>query len=965
MCIRDRCTTAVEEAVGSFNGPDLSDATTDHWYTLKSARGSKYATAASGTLTGVAGAFSVSYGDNVWKFVKRSDETLDIINANGLYITPNSTSTAAITLSESSPATGWEISYSTHTTGNVTIGSVINSTTNCQLNQSTGTNVLNWHNGYPNRTDEGCSYTLAAYDGLILDPSEKLTSGWYELQCASYTNTKTVEDAYSCKNYVGQYIINGDSELEQTTATPYNYYPLQYSTTQPTNAPKAWVYITVDGSTYKFTSSNGHGVQENCTASYESLPTSNPTVAAVSKDDNGIQYTISHWSQFGGYVGAASATLNTFYIRPVDTTGYDEWTVTIARPGTTAKVGKNISITLNNTANKGIATVFNGGKYFLTSGATIAESEITVNDPESLASGKTAIIAVDPTEKTIKVTYPADETTLSSGWYRIHMVDSYTANRGTPTTTQSNVCSGLGDNTYLINADAEFWQTATNSYALKYGAKPSDDKEATAFIYVDVNSDASQWMFTSSNGHVVAENCTSYRTGSGTLGDGSYSPALDKQRNAVYRIGNWSTYGEYVGKSSSHASHFQFEPISTDAYDIYTVSITSNNTAEANASNIAQDSYLFFKSSKNKGAATAYNGGKFFVTKGTEITSDDLQFMACSSDYLVPSCTIDANNKKITVDFTSDQSGVTAFNLTEGWYSFSLTGQVSYGSTITETNRRLFNNWIADAVSTDKEYMLASDTHYSNYHVVMGGKPAEEKAAMAFFYVVPASNGSSIQIRSIDGYWMADNAQAATSAGSASITANSVQKGVYSFNFGPYYNHTFSAPLHPVGKYGNVNFAWKLTPADMTNYDVIQVTLKKGDSAVNGVKIGLSTAEASTVQLAPAMRRAASTDEITNYGLQEVYNGGYFIVNKGANVTADNLSITAYDGNSTPAISTVIDTNGNVTGFTVDYGDTATGITDLDAEPQGEAVIYDLQGRRVKNPTHGIYIINGRKTLLR
>lgn len=43
-----------------------------------------------------------------------------------------------------------------------------------------------------------------------------------------------------------------------------------------------------------------------------------------------------------------------------------------------------------------------------------------------------------------------------------------------------------------------------------------------------------------------------------------------------------------------------------------------------------------------------------------------------------------------------------------------------------------------------------------------------------------------------------------------------------------------------------------------------------------------------------------------------------------------------------------------------------TGIEDVTApEAQGQVRIYDLQGRRVTNPTRGIYIVNGRKQLIR
>lgn len=43
----------------------------------------------------------------------------------------------------------------------------------------------------------------------------------------------------------------------------------------------------------------------------------------------------------------------------------------------------------------------------------------------------------------------------------------------------------------------------------------------------------------------------------------------------------------------------------------------------------------------------------------------------------------------------------------------------------------------------------------------------------------------------------------------------------------------------------------------------------------------------------------------------------------------------------------------------------ADGIHDIETDQPGETVIYDLQGRRVTRPVHGIYIINGKKTYLR
>lgn len=58
-----------------------------------------------------------------------------------------------------------------------------------------------------------------------------------------------------------------------------------------------------------------------------------------------------------------------------------------------------------------------------------------------------------------------------------------------------------------------------------------------------------------------------------------------------------------------------------------------------------------------------------------------------------------------------------------------------------------------------------------------------------------------------------------------------------------------------------------------------------------------------------------------------------------------------------------------VRSFALDFGDDeATGIISLSPDPspkdKGNPYIYDLQGRKVANPTRGLYIVNGRKVLI-
>ncbi len=61
-----------------------------------------------------------------------------------------------------------------------------------------------------------------------------------------------------------------------------------------------------------------------------------------------------------------------------------------------------------------------------------------------------------------------------------------------------------------------------------------------------------------------------------------------------------------------------------------------------------------------------------------------------------------------------------------------------------------------------------------------------------------------------------------------------------------------------------------------------------------------------------------------------------------------------------------IATSGSALKMALNFGDTTTGIESVNnATPQGTSAIYDLSGRRVSQPTHGLYIIGGKKVLVK
>lgn len=100
-----------------------------------------------------------------WRFVKRVDNTWDIINSNGTYLSPTSGMNSVMTTSVTTPANGWTLSAA------AVLGTVIITSGEVQLNQTNaglGWSVYNWGRGN-NTTDSGCQYLVrpSMYQGII------------------------------------------------------------------------------------------------------------------------------------------------------------------------------------------------------------------------------------------------------------------------------------------------------------------------------------------------------------------------------------------------------------------------------------------------------------------------------------------------------------------------------------------------------------------------------------------------------------------------------------------------------------------------------------------------------------------------------------------------------------------------------------------------------------------------------
>lgn len=111
----------------------------------------------------------------------------------------------------------------------------------------------------------------------------------------------------------------------------------------------------------------------------------------------------------------------------------------------------------------------------------------------------------------------------------------------------------------------------------------------------------------------------------------------------------------------------------------------------------------------------------------------------------------------------------------------------------------------------------------------------------------------------------------------------------------------------------------------------------------------ITTAEGYTLQFVTETTELASDASYDYYGFQ----GGKFV--KAAYATVNPFRSYIMVAKSANAPATLIWTD-----------DEATGISSLKADIQnGKANVYDLQGRRVLNPVRGLYIVNGKKVIVK
>lgn len=221
----DALNAATTELLPKINQPEYSTADSEVWYQLYTPnRDSRYLSNNSAGA-GVTGDEANNYAKSMWKFVKRDDGSIDIVNRKTkAYLAPTAAYDTQIMTSATQPEKGWTLSYAN------AVGLYIVSSGTVQLNQTQKAleyKVYNWSDKQSgtDRNDSGCQYaislvtsepdielsgtvlalTTAQFDSGVATWTKHTESndGWYGKFVTATTPALTVESTEATVNNIG------------------------------------------------------------------------------------------------------------------------------------------------------------------------------------------------------------------------------------------------------------------------------------------------------------------------------------------------------------------------------------------------------------------------------------------------------------------------------------------------------------------------------------------------------------------------------------------------------------------------------------------------------------------------------------------------------------------------------------------------------------------------------------------
>lgn len=604
------------------------------------------------------------------------------------------------------------------------------------------------------------------------------------------------------------------------------------------------------------------------------------------------------------------------------------------------------------------------------------------------------------TEQSSSFTPVSDIST--AGWYQIKLKTS-TEPDGTALVTAGKNYVQVTNNEFKVTSGG-----GKGCYLLKFAAEPTDKAKATTYFYITPTSTTDNYNVQTINGHYI---------GSQVIASTSASDiTIVKGSDTDFSIKAGSTYLEYYkasgcsesplvgGYGSASNVRYQLSKVDNleDTYDIYTVNINKN----INTSYPSDQIQVTCNSTAQLGLTSVYNGGKFFFAKGTNVTSS---FFSVPTAYgLTGDISVDSSNRTINITYTAPtlstylQDGdIVKFTNVQYDGTELPIYMDSTGLMVNSTNSNVGNKayFVTKKLDNDKYVFVSVATGtYLGYAGKTSGSNTTSglnETYAADYSACTLKAGANI----FNTYYLLFNKRA-SNAGVGTIVILYSSKGFDGWGNSEAYSTTYSNLFYiekvtdftynkvnlqakDSRNYASVYLPYSYTlPNNVEAYygkalseDNNQIVLTKIDGNVvpKSTAVVLTSESVSGTQtLVPALNATAPTAITDNklsgtltetttetgktyYGFTGKYSQIGFYKWTGTNLPLGKAYI-AVDGSATASQAFILSfNNGTISGIN----------TIEDASKEKANAYYDLSGRRVKNPTKGVYVVNGNKVILK
>lgn len=605
-------------------------------------------------------------------------------------------------------------------------------------------------------------------------------------------------------------------------------------------------------------------------------------------------------------------------------------------------------------------------------------------------------------------------TTLTEGWYQIKLTT------GTGVTEATTAISN--NKNYLCVANSEIKRSA-GSYIVKLDAVTADN-EARSYFYVKPSSTTGYYSLQTINGHYIGAESMAYTSGENIKGQVQLTLSTDAFSWKTQRTNSTSfvnaipftaesgfTESPYMGASggSGGSVRYQFSKIENPETNlkVYTVTITGAPAGSSPCFNAT----VTCNSEKSKGITTVYNGGRFFVSKDATLTASDLTPLAIFGYGATVS--VDESSKSIQVKYVNvlaDGSVVRIVNIQKDGSRWPLYIDSSNGLKVDNTGSTSHNQSDYFIVKTDGSkyaFVSAKTGEYLSYRgngsKTNGNVSTYDNNLSAFTITRAVAAPTSFPYTSNypynSFYFYSDKrytSQTNSDKGCFVVKSDGDFDGWgNSIGYADAYSNLFV--LEPVTDYNyqNINLQAKNDKNYASVYLPYSFTLPEGVEAFYGralnddqSKITLSPISGNTVPkatavvlvsntvsgaqtLAPALNTTAPTAITDNqlHGTIEATNVTAGQTIYGFTGKYDEIGFYKWTGTQLPlgkAYLSVSTPQAAAVGFALSFDDSeVTGIDNATTiQPtKAHAVCYDLYGRRISQPTKGIFIMNGKKVM--